>query len=103
VFAILPQDLNVTPLWIREKHVFDFIHRALYRFRWVMPIISIQVCGVAELPAKGQEMSPDVFLEGQFFWVTVEDATLDSAKVTKSDAEVYSRITEFHSVERAQS
>jgi hypothetical protein len=48
-------------------------------------------------------MTPDVFLEGQFFWVTVEDARLDSDKATKSDAEIYSRITEFHSVERPQS
>jgi hypothetical protein len=45
-------------------------------------------------------MSPDIFLEGQFFTVTIEDATLDSDKAIKSDAEVYSRITAFHSVDR---
>ena len=55
------------------------------------------------LPAKGQEMTPDVFLEGQFFLVTIEDALLDSTKTAKTDAEVYSRITEFHSVDRSQS
>jgi hypothetical protein len=48
-----------------------------------------------EPPTKGQEMTPDVFLEGQFFSVTIEDALFDSDKATKADAEVYSRITEF--------
>jgi hypothetical protein len=56
-----------------------------------------------ELPTKGQEMTPEVFLEGQFFWVTIDDAVLNSDRAKKSDAEVYSRITEFHSVERPQS
>jgi hypothetical protein len=52
-----------------------------------------------ELPKKGQAMSPDVFLDGQFFTVTVEDGKTNSDKSEKADAEVYSRITKFHSVE----
>lgn len=53
-----------------------------------------------ELPRKGQEMTPDIFLEGQFFTVAIEDATVDSDRAIKSDAEVYSKITKFHSVDR---
>lgn len=51
-------------------------------------------------PLRGQSMSPDVFLDDQFFRVSIADATQDSNGKTKADAEVYSRITEFHSVER---
>jgi hypothetical protein len=51
------------------------------------------------LPHRGQEMSPEVFLQGQFFQVSIEEATQDSSGKVKADAEVYSRITEFHSVE----
>ena len=56
-----------------------------------------------DLPAKGQEMTPDVFLEGQFFCVSIEDSTLNSDGKRKTDPEVYSKITKFHSVERPQS
>jgi hypothetical protein len=52
-----------------------------------------------ELPRRGQPMSPEVFSQGQFFEVSIEDAIQDSDGKTKADAEVYSRITEFHSVE----
>jgi hypothetical protein len=52
------------------------------------------------LPRKGEEMSPDVFLEGQFFWVTVEDSNRKTDGTEKTDAEVYSRIAKFHSAER---
>jgi len=49
------------------------------------------------LPKKGEQMSPEVFLEGQFFEVTVADSKLNSDRVEKSDAEIYSRIVKFHS------
>jgi hypothetical protein len=52
------------------------------------------------LPRKGEQMSPDVFLDGQFFWVTVEDSSRKTDGTEKVDAEVYSRITKFHSAER---
>jgi hypothetical protein len=51
-------------------------------------------------PRKGEQMSPDVFLEGQFFLVTVEDSRRKTDGTEKADAEVYSRITKFHSAER---
>jgi len=51
------------------------------------------------LPRRGQDMTPDKFLDGQFFWVTISYATLDSDGKTKNACEIYSRITEFHSVE----
>ena len=38
-------------------------------------------------------MSPDVFLEGQFFEVEVENCAKDFKGNQKTDAEVYSRIT----------
>jgi hypothetical protein len=50
-------------------------------------------------PRKGEQMSPHVFLEGQFFLVTVEDSRLKTDGTEKADAEVYSRITKFHSAE----
>jgi hypothetical protein len=53
-----------------------------------------------DLPRKGQAMSPDVFLDGQFFDVTVEDAGRNTDGTQKSEAEIYSRIVEFHSVTR---
>ena len=52
------------------------------------------------LPRKGEQMSPNVFLDGQFFWVTVEDSSRKTDGTEKVDAEVYSRITKFHSSER---
>jgi hypothetical protein len=51
-----------------------------------------------EFPKRGQEMTPDVFFQGQFFEVTIKPATQNSEGTAKPDAEIYSRITEFHSV-----
>jgi hypothetical protein len=51
------------------------------------------------LPTKGKPMTADVFLQGQFFLVSIADATKDSEGLQKEDAEVYSRITDFHSVQ----
>jgi hypothetical protein len=53
-----------------------------------------------ELPRKGQEMSPDVFMEGQVFTIDVKDSSRNSAEKVKTDAEVYSVVTEIVSVER---
>lgn len=53
-----------------------------------------------ELPRKGQEMTPDVFFDGQLFTVSIEDARYDGEGNAKSDAEIYSRITAFHEVQR---
>ena len=44
-------------------------------------------------PHKGQRMSPDVFLDGQFFEVEVASCNLDSEGHAKPNAEVYSRVT----------
>jgi hypothetical protein len=52
------------------------------------------------LPRKGEQMSPEVFLDGQFLWVTVEDSKRKTDGSEKVDAEVYSRIAKFHSAER---
>jgi hypothetical protein len=52
-----------------------------------------------ELPRKGQQMSPDVFLEGQVFTVEVKDSRHDSAEKEKSDAEVYSKVTAILAVD----
>ena len=46
-------------------------------------------------PRRGQSMSPDVFLDGQFFEVEVESCNLDSEGQPKPDAEVYSRVTKI--------
>jgi hypothetical protein len=43
-------------------------------------------------PMKGQQMSPDVFLEGQFFEVEIADCNRDDEGKPKADAEVYSRV-----------
>lgn len=53
-----------------------------------------------ELPRKGQEMSPDVFMEGQVFTLEVKDSRRNSTEKDKADAEVYSVVTEIISVER---
>lgn len=49
-------------------------------------------------PAKGEEMSPDVFLEGQFFEVEVQDCNRDSEGKPKPGAECYSRIVKIISI-----
>jgi hypothetical protein len=53
-----------------------------------------------ELPLKGQEMSPGVFMECQVFTIEVKDSGRNSAEKDKADAEVYSVVTEIASVER---
>jgi hypothetical protein len=52
-----------------------------------------------ELPRKGQAMSPDVFFEGQVFAVEVRDRSRNAADEEKSDAEIYSAISEIVAVE----
>jgi hypothetical protein len=49
-------------------------------------------------PQKGERMTPHVFLD-KMFRVQVEDSRKDSEGGIKSDAEVYSRITNFLSLE----
>lgn len=44
-------------------------------------------------PSRGQEMSADVFLDGQFFEVQVEHCDTDARGEPKQRAEIYSRIT----------
>ena len=51
-------------------------------------------------PAKGETMSPDVFLDGQFFEVEVADCNRDSEGNPKPGAENYSRIVRILSVTR---
>ena len=53
-----------------------------------------------QLPRKGQEMSPDVFMEGQVFTIEVKDSSRNSAEKDKADAEVYSVVTEIVFVAR---
>lgn len=48
-----------------------------------------------EHPRKGQEMSPETFLEGQFFEVEVESCNLDAEGNPKPEAELYSRVTKI--------
>ena len=52
-----------------------------------------------ELPRKGQQMSPDVFLEGQIFTVEVKDSRKDAAEKEKADAEIYSKVTAILKIE----
>ena len=54
-----------------------------------------------ELPRKGQVMSPDVFMEGQVFTIEVKDSTRNSSEEDKTAAEIYSRVVEIVSVDRA--
>jgi hypothetical protein len=49
-------------------------------------------------PQNGEQMDPHVFLD-KMFRVQVEDSRKDSEGGIKSDAEVYSRITNFLSLE----
>jgi hypothetical protein len=51
-----------------------------------------------EQPRRGQAMTADVFLEGQFFQVEVETCMLDSEGEIKPEAEWYSRITRIVSM-----
>ena len=53
-----------------------------------------------ELPRKGEDMTPDVFLEGQVFTVEVRDCQRDAKERAKTDAEVYSKVSEIVSVAR---
>ncbi len=46
-------------------------------------------------PRKGQEMTPEVFLEGQFFEVEVEMCSQGADGAPKACAEAYSRITKI--------
>ncbi len=50
-------------------------------------------------PYKGEVMTPDVFMDGQFFEVEVENCDKDSEGNPKPDAEVYSRITRIISAQ----
>jgi hypothetical protein len=55
-----------------------------------------------ELPRRGQEMSPEVFFEGQIYTVEVKDSRTDAAETEKADAEVYSKVTAILKVERSR-
>jgi hypothetical protein len=46
-----------------------------------------------ELPHRGQEMKPEVFMEGQIFEIEVDDSSTAPGEQKKTDAEVYSRVT----------
>ncbi|WP_263382254.1 hypothetical protein [Granulicella arctica] len=54
-----------------------------------------------EHPRKGEEMSANVFLEGQFFEVEVDDCNRDAEGNSKPGADTYSRITRIISAVRA--
>jgi hypothetical protein len=47
------------------------------------------------LPKRGEAMSPEVFLDGQVYEIEVSDSYRDSEERQKTDAEVYSRVTEI--------
>jgi hypothetical protein len=49
-------------------------------------------------PTRGQNMSPDVFLQGQFFEVTITHSSTDESGNQISEDARYSKITEIHSV-----
>jgi len=51
-----------------------------------------------EHPRKGQVMTPDVFLDGQFIEVEVERCNRDPEGKAKAQAEQYSRVTDILSV-----
>lgn len=51
-----------------------------------------------EHPRNGQTMTPEIFLQGQFFEVEVADCNRDAEGGPKPDAEVYSRVTRIISV-----
>jgi hypothetical protein len=53
-----------------------------------------------EHPRKGQKMSPDIFLEGQFFEVEIAECNRDADGKPKPGAETYSRIVKLISVSR---
>ena len=53
-----------------------------------------------DLPRRGQDMPPDVFLEGQMYEVEVEDCRKNADEGAKADAEVYSRVTKILSADR---
>lgn len=53
-----------------------------------------------ELPRKGQQMGMETFREGQIYTVRVEDAGKLGTGENKTDAEIYSRVTEILKVER---
>ncbi len=51
-------------------------------------------------PMRGQKMTPEVFLEGQFFEVEVADCDRDYEGKMKSKGETYSRVVRIVSVTR---
>jgi hypothetical protein len=53
-----------------------------------------------ELPRRGEKMSPERFLDGQFFRVQVDTVKRGDDGNEKPEAEFYSRIVKFVSVER---
>jgi hypothetical protein len=56
-----------------------------------------------EQPRKGQQMLPDVFLEGQVYEVEVEDCRKGVDEEMKSEAEIYSVVTRIISATHPQS
>ena len=48
-----------------------------------------------ELPKRGQDMNPSIFLDGQFFEVEVANIERDSEGNQKTEAETYSRIVKI--------
>lgn len=53
-----------------------------------------------DLPRKGQEMTPDVFMEGQVYTIEVTDNGKDSDGKPKTEGEVYSTVKTILSAER---
>lgn len=49
-------------------------------------------------PRKGEDMTPNIFLDGQVFIVEVRDCRRDAKERAKADAEVYSVVSEIVSV-----
>jgi hypothetical protein len=54
-----------------------------------------------DLPRRGQQMDPEVFLEGQVYELEVGDNSVDSEERQKTDAEVYSRVMAVKAAIRA--
>jgi hypothetical protein len=53
------------------------------------------------MPRNGEAMTPDIFLEEQLYTVEVKDSRHNAKDEQKAEGEIYSKVTQIVSVDRA--
>ncbi len=91
-FALVDEPISVSAFFNfgNEKHGPKIARQSRFYKAWVL--------ANGDHPRRGQKMSPDIFLEGQFFEVEVQACNRDSEGNPKPQAEEYSRVTRILSM-----